>query len=157
MSEKETDILARTIYGEARGESISGMEAVASVVLNRVAFAKRRGCFWWGNSIAEVCRAPKQFSCWNRNDPNYRLICRVADTDIVFCICKRIAGRAVAGLLEDKTNGATHYLPAMFGRTGLREKFPVPKSVAIFSTTILKSEEKTCLPSKQKDCRSCAA
>ena len=40
MSEKETDILARTIYGEARGESISGMEAVASVVLNRVAFAK---------------------------------------------------------------------------------------------------------------------
>ena len=54
MSEKETDILARTIYGEARGESISGMEAVASVVLNRVAFAKRRGCFWWGNSIAEV-------------------------------------------------------------------------------------------------------
>ena len=41
MSEKETDILARTIYGEARGESISGMEAVASVVLNRVAFAKR--------------------------------------------------------------------------------------------------------------------
>ncbi|MFR2533048.1 MAG: cell wall hydrolase, partial [Alphaproteobacteria bacterium] len=30
-------------------------------------------------------------------------------TDIVFCICKRIAGRAVAGLLEDKTNGATHY------------------------------------------------
>nr|DAP43737.1 MAG TPA: Cell Wall Hydrolase [Caudoviricetes sp.] len=109
MSEKETDILARTIYGEARGESISGMEAVASVVLNRVAFANRRGRFWWGNSIAEVCRAPKQFSCWNRNDPNYRLICRVADTDIVFCICKRIAGRAVAGLLEDKTNGATHY------------------------------------------------
>jgi len=26
----------------------------------------------------------------------------------------------------------------------------VPKSVAIFSTTILKSKEKTCLPSKQK-------
>ena len=66
MSEKETDILARTIYGEARGESISGMEAVASVVLNRVAFANRRGRFWWGNSIAEVCRAPKQFSCWNQ-------------------------------------------------------------------------------------------
>ena len=53
MSEKETDILARTIYGEARGESISGMEAVASVVLNRVAFAKRRGRFWWGKF---VCR-----------------------------------------------------------------------------------------------------
>ena len=54
MSEKETDILARTIYGEARGESISGMEAVASVVLNRVAFAKRRGCFWWGKEMIPI-------------------------------------------------------------------------------------------------------
>lgn len=40
---RDTDILARTIYGEARGESISGQEAIASVILNRVAFAKRRG------------------------------------------------------------------------------------------------------------------
>lgn len=49
---RDTDILARTIYGEARGESISGQEAIASVILNRVAFAKRRGRYWWGNTIA---------------------------------------------------------------------------------------------------------
>lgn len=109
MSEKDTDILARTIYGEARGESISGMEAVASVVLNRVAFSKRHGRYWWGNSIADVCRQPWQFSCWNKNDPNCRLITGVAETDLIFCICKRIAGRAVSGLLEDNTAGATHY------------------------------------------------
>ena len=109
MTAPDVDILARTIYGEARGESISGMEAVASVVLNRAAFSKRRGHYWWGNTVADVCRQPWQFSCWNKNDPNYRLINSVGDTDIVFCICRRIAHRAISGLLEDATGGATHY------------------------------------------------
>lgn len=35
---KDVDVLARTIFGEARGETVSGMEAVASVVMNRLAF-----------------------------------------------------------------------------------------------------------------------
>lgn len=109
MMEKQTDILARTIYGEARGESISGQEAIASVVLNRVAFAKRKGRYWWGNNIAEICLSAKQFSCWNEKDANFALIEKVQDSDINFCICKRIALRAVSGLLEDKTNFATHY------------------------------------------------
>jgi len=109
MSDRETDILARTIYGEARGESISGMEAVASVVLNRVAVSKRRGHYWWGDDVSEVCRKPLQFSCWNRNDPNYRLVKNVSENDVVFCICKRVAARATAGLLEDNTCCATHY------------------------------------------------
>ena len=109
MSETATDILARTIYGEARGESISGMEAIASVVLNRVALSKRHGHYWWGNTISAVCLRPSQFSCWNPQDANYPLLEKVSEKDLVFCICKRIARRAVSGLLEDKTNGATHY------------------------------------------------
>lgn len=109
MRTEDCDILARTIYGEARGESISGMEAVASVVLNRLAVSKKYGRYWWGNTIAGICRQPWQFSCWNKDDPNYRLINKVPENDVIFCICKRIAGRAVAGILEDKTNNATHY------------------------------------------------
>ena len=35
MKEDDVDILARTIYGEARGEGQEGMEAVACVVMNR--------------------------------------------------------------------------------------------------------------------------
>lgn len=107
--QESTDILARTIYGEARGESISGMEAIASVVLNRVAFSKRKKRYWWGNNVKEVCLCPWQFSCWNKNDPNAKLIKEVSDTDITFCICKRIALRAVSGLLDDYTGCATHY------------------------------------------------
>lgn len=97
---RDTDILARTIYGEARGESISGQEAIASVILNRVAFAKRRGRYWWGNTIAGVCLAPWQFSCWNENDPNRKIIERADDADIGFafanaslCVRRRDFGR----------------------------------------------------------------
>lgn len=105
----DIDVLARTIWGEARGESISGQEAVASVILNRVAFAKRKGRYWWGNDIAGVCQAPQQFSCWNKNDPNYQKLIKVGAENINFCMCQRIAERAVSGTLEDKTCGATHY------------------------------------------------
>ena len=106
---KDVDVLARTIFGEARGETVSGMEAVASVVMNRLAFSRRRGRYWWGNSVVDICQSPRQFSCWNSNDPNHKIIRSVAENDIVFAVCKRIAQRAVSGILGDNTNGATHY------------------------------------------------
>lgn len=98
------DILARTLYGEARGESVRGKEAVACVIMNRT-----RRASWWGKTVAEVCRHPWQFSCWNEADPNRAKIMRVDDSDRVFRICVRIARRAIAGVLDDPTKGATHY------------------------------------------------
>lgn len=109
MSNNEIEVLARTIYGEARGESVSGMEAVACVVVNRLNFSRRKGRYWWGNTIAAICQQPWQFSCWNKNDANYHVINKVAESDLIFCICKRVANRAVGGVLEDKTRNATHY------------------------------------------------
>ena len=104
------DVLARTIWGEARAESPEGMEAVACVVLNRVKVAQARGGkYWWGNDIISVCQKPYQFSCWNRSDPNYRKLVDVSAQDKKFVTCQRIARRAVAGALQDKTGGATHY------------------------------------------------
>jgi N-acetylmuramoyl-L-alanine amidase len=103
------DVLARTIWGEARGQGVTGMEAVAAVVLNRVAVAAARGGYWWGNDIISVCQKPYQFSCWNRSDPNYRKLLEVTEKNIHFATCIRIARRAVAGVLEDPTGGATHY------------------------------------------------
>lgn len=108
MTETEV-ILAKTIYGEARGEHITGKEAIASVILNRVKFSEQNGGYWWGNSIKEVCLKPWQFSCWNKNDPNYPKLMALGDTDDVYLICKRIASRAVSGLLRDNVCGATHY------------------------------------------------
>ncbi|NUB15472.1 cell wall hydrolase, partial [Azospirillum brasilense] len=37
------DTLARTLWGEARGESVRAMEAVAAVVMNRVGRARDHG------------------------------------------------------------------------------------------------------------------
>lgn len=105
----EVDVLARTIFGEARGEPHEGLEAVANVVLNRVSIAQKRGRYWWGNNIIGVCQKPYQFSCWNKNDPSYQRLINVTDKNIHFATALRIARRAIIGALPDRTNGATHY------------------------------------------------
>lgn len=107
--ELEIDVLARTIFGEARGESMAGMEAVACVVLNRARISEAKGRYWWGNGIIGVCQKPYQFSCWNRNDPSYQRLINVREDNIHFATCLRIARRAVIGALKDVTKGATHY------------------------------------------------
>jgi len=105
----EDEILAKTLYGEARGESVAGIEAVANVILNRVKYAMQKGSHWWGNSIIEVCKKPFQFSCWNKQDVNAPLLEQDLSQDPVYQICYRIAKRAIAGCLKDNTRGATHY------------------------------------------------
>lgn len=98
------DTLARTLWGEARGEGRAGMQAVANVIRNR---ALRPG--WWGRSIAEVCLRPWQFSCWLKDDPNREKLLRVSDDDPAFVLARAIAAQALAGGLTDLTGGATHY------------------------------------------------
>ncbi len=108
-NEISIDTLARTLWGEARGEGTGGMVAVANVIVNRVKVADRKGKFWWGNNIIQVCQKPYQFSCWNRSDPNFRKLQSVGAEDLYFATAKRIAARAVIGVLSDATKGATHY------------------------------------------------
>jgi len=103
------DVLARTLWGEARGQGSAGLQAVANVVLNRVKVADEKGKFWWGNNIIQVCQKPYQFSCWNRSDPNFRKLQAVGEDNLYFATCLRIARRAVMGGLDDLTLGATHY------------------------------------------------
>lgn len=109
LRELEVDVLARTIFGEARNEGATGMEAVACVILNRVKIARKMGGYWWGNTIIDVCQKPFQFSCWNKDDPNLKRIQEVTGKDIHFATCLRIARRAVIGTLRDTTGAATHY------------------------------------------------
>lgn len=103
------DTLARTLWGEARGEPVRGIEAVAAVVVNRVRRAVAAGGYWWGGSVVAVCRKPWQFACWNPSDPNRAKLMVVGPSDPVFATCLRVARRAVAGVLPDPTGGATHY------------------------------------------------
>ena len=105
----EVDVLARTLYGEARGEPKAGKEAVACVILNRVAKAKSAGGWWWGDDVTSVCRKPWQFSCWNEADPNRAKLEAVDASNRVFAACLKVARRALGGEIVDPTGGATHY------------------------------------------------
>ena len=102
-TDRDVDVTARTLYGEARGQSLDGIIAVASVVVNRA----RRGAY--GASPAAVCLRPWQFSCWNARDPNRAIIERVQPGDFIFDVCRLVASLAIRGLLHDPTGGATHY------------------------------------------------
>lgn len=111
LKELEIDVLARTLYGEARSETREGMEAVAHVILNRVSHAQSKGGkFWWGHDVITVCQMPYQFSCWNPTDPNRVKLMSVTMDDVNFVSCMRVARRAVYRQLGgDMTNGADHY------------------------------------------------
>jgi spore germination cell wall hydrolase CwlJ-like protein len=101
----DIEILAKTIYGEARGEGEDGRLAVGHVVLNR--FKSDR---WYGReTIAETARLPWQFSCWNANDPNRAKLEAVDLDDPDYQHCMYAALGAVLGYLPDNTGGATHY------------------------------------------------
>ncbi|HYD31869.1 MAG TPA: cell wall hydrolase [Azospirillaceae bacterium] len=107
--DEAVDTLARTLWGESRGEPLRGIEAVAAVVVNRVAAARARRGHWWGSTVVEVCRKPFQFSCWNDGDPNSAKLRDIPPDHPAFETCLRVARRAVAGTLPDPTDGATHY------------------------------------------------
>lgn len=95
------EIGAMTVWMEARGEGMIGMTAVAHVIANRL--ASRR----WGSTIASVCLAPFQFSCWNDRDPNREAMARAPDADL--SDADEAMYKAQEGITEDPTNGATHY------------------------------------------------
>lgn len=103
MSDHHLD-LARTLWGEARGEGRAGMEAVANVVMNRVNDRRR-----WANNVTGVVRQPWQFSAWNANDRNRPQMLRVTTSDPQFRIATEIAREAIAGRLPDRTRGANHF------------------------------------------------
>ena len=111
LKDMAIDVLARTIYGEARSETLEGMKAVAHVVLNRVAKAKKNnGKYWWGHDVITVCQKPYQFSCWNPGDPNRKKLMSVGRKSSSFRKCIEVATLAVNGDLgKDITNGADHY------------------------------------------------
>ena len=145
--ELEIDVLARTIWGEARGQGTLGLEAVAAVVLNRVKVADAHGgTYWWGNNIIQVCQKPYQFSCWNRSDPNFQKLQKVDQNNLYFASALRVARRAVIGALEDPTYGATHYHADTQSPIGQREKSQILQSVTTFSTHwfIYKKEASWC-------------
>ena len=104
MDHRDIDILARTIFGEARGESDLGKLAVAHVIMNRAKLYKKE--------IGEACLLSIHFSCWNNgrdNDSNQLAMMMADEGQASFAKCKVAALQAAHGLVRDPTDGATHY------------------------------------------------
>lgn len=104
MLSDQEDYIARTIWGEARGEGARGMQAVANVIMNRV-----KAGSWYGTTPKDVVLKKWQFSCWNDGDPNKSKMLAVTAADRDFANAQIIAQAAYNGNLPDITNGATHY------------------------------------------------
>lgn len=113
FTEQDIDVMARTMWGEARGEGALGMQAVANVIANRAAISEEKGSYWWGNGIEGVAKRFRgdqhQFSCWDESDPNYKKIMALTDNDPTFVMAKRIARGVLSGSYYDNTEGAEHF------------------------------------------------
>lgn len=105
----DVEIIARTLFGEARGEvekvGILALEAIASVIWNRWLKNPKK----FGESPREVCLKPYQFSCWNNNDPNLKLLLQTTINHDTYSLCHRVAEGFIAGNSMDVTSGADHY------------------------------------------------
>ena len=100
----DIDILARTIWGEARGESQQGRIAVGWVILNRTMHRRR-----WPDDVMGTCLEKYQFSCWLDSDPNRDKMRGVTFDDPVFRRCYEAAVAVCNGSEVDPTQGADHY------------------------------------------------
>jgi len=109
---EDRDVLALTLWGEARGEGLAGQVAVAWTIRNRVEMdlSNDGKPDWWGEGYTDVCRKAWQFSCWNSSDPNFPYL--VGEKPIPAAqmrIARQAATAVIEGQLPDPTKGATHY------------------------------------------------
>lgn len=93
------DIVAKTLYHEARGEGEVGIRAVASVLQNRA--SKRYGKTSIAFCAAEAKRK-LQFSCWNGKKD------LASGKGAAWDICMKVAKEMSSGTFK-KTHGHTHY------------------------------------------------
>ena len=57
-----------------------------------------------------MCQKPYQFSCWNKNDPNYAYLSGAKQIPFrEFAQAQIAADQVLAGKVPDPTGGATHY------------------------------------------------
>ena len=121
VTTEDIDTVARTVWGEARGEPPEGQQAVAAVIGNRAniaaAWMAHHGMphpLFGDGHLASACLAHHggiyQFSCWNHDDPNRAKLIAVTDANQAFTQCQAIARALAAGHLADHTGDATHYL-----------------------------------------------
>lgn len=138
----DTQVLACTLYGEARSESPEGILLVANVIRNRVVDKR------WPDDYRGVCLQPWQFSCWRKDggEGNYNKLATLVAAlkqgvaDPRYLECAWIATGVVNGWVRDTAFGADHYHTVKMnpkpkwaqGFVPLNNIHPFPKSSHLF-------------------------
>lgn len=115
-----TDVLALTLWAEARSDDVEGRIAVACCVRERVHtdIGRDGKPDWWGEGYIGVCRAPKQFSCWNAGtDANHLALMALVErvmrgevlADPIVRECYWIADGIIRDVVRPRVGLATHY------------------------------------------------
>ena len=107
---KDEEVMALTLYGEARGASFDAKLGMAQVMWNRA----KDGRF--GKDIKEVVTKPKQFSCYNDSDPNLSILMEVVEDfgskfeeNIHLRECYMVALAVINGTLRGKVKDSLYY------------------------------------------------
>jgi N-acetylmuramoyl-L-alanine amidase len=100
------NIIARTLWAEARNDGEQGMRAVAAVIYNRA-----RGDI---QQFVDVIKKPKQFSCWNAMTakdwlPENFKTKNKSDRDRQWKIAEKIANEMVQDRFTPVNNKIDHY------------------------------------------------
>lgn len=101
LSDYQKDILVRTVLGEARGEGLDGMEAVAQVIRNR------SGSGQFPSDPAAVALQPSQFSVWNSGAGGGKT--DYSKNSDLYRRAEQAVERVFSGQAPDRTNGALYY------------------------------------------------
>jgi len=102
-------ILARCLFGEARGASLDNKQKVGCVIRNRVHWHLKApvGNAGW----ASVILKPFQFSWTMDSDPNLPKVLDPLnyEAEVVWDVCCKVSEMIVSGASADTTQGSDHY------------------------------------------------
>ena len=101
---EEKNIIARTLYAEAKGESPEGRRAVASVIWNRGGKNNE--------GLIRQIKRPRQFSCWNSFDWNQKYEIREFSGE-AWDHCNKIAQEMIDGTFSPTVNWNHYYNPKL--------------------------------------------
>ncbi len=101
---KDSILLARFIFSEARHEDIDTWQAVANVVLNRVKHEK------YPSDVSEVMFQKQQFSFSNKKNRDYALVqSMIPGSSELFDEMLEFSQKILSGEITDNTEGAVSY------------------------------------------------
>lgn len=104
------NIIARTLYMEARSEGTTGIDAVASVILNRAGGK--------AEELPVVCFKKSQFSCWNdindKTPATYEIIkpsgaVRPGANQTMWIYCEKVATKLLNGTFKSTIGTRNSY------------------------------------------------